>query len=130
MTYRETPELLSSVALLERRDRDLHALGCGGEQRQRELPGEAPDVRGGGRGDELDVQALRCRVPDWDTAEEKGVTPTKKVIDPRRVETKKNPADIFTKAVYGETFRTLSEQLKGYAPIEYTNIHLREPMDD
>ena len=54
----------------------------------------------------------------------------KKVIDPRRVETKKNPADIFTKAVYGETFRSLSEQLKGYAPIEYTNIHLREPTDD
>ena len=46
-----------------------------------------------------------------------------KIIDPKRVDTKKNPAEIFTKAVYGEDFLFLSSMLKGYTPIEYENIH-------
>jgi len=53
-----------------------------------------------------------------------------KIIDPKRVDTKKNPADIFTKAVYGEDFLLLSSMLKGYTPIEYENIHKRDSPSD
>ena len=51
---------------------------------------------------------------------------TKCFITPARADTKKNPADLFTKAVDGDDFFRLSAQLKGYEKIEYQTINIKD----
>ena len=51
---------------------------------------------------------------------------TKCLITPARADTKKNPADLFTKAVDGDDFYKLSAQLKGYDKIDYQTINIKD----